>query len=481
MKFYLDEHGCSKNQVDAEEIIVRLEDAGHEEVTSAEDADLVIVNSCGFIESAKKESIDAVLGFKQAWPGKKVLLAGCLAQRYAKELAEDLAEADGIVGNADLAVLPLAVAELGSGLRPVIVPEAAASIGAVRRRRLLDWPGTAHVKITEGCSNNCTFCAIPLIRGRLRSRPVDDIVAEIADLLSATRQGPTVREIVLVGQDLGSYGKDLPSARGAAGAGVAGEGAAAGEGASAEAALAEGAGTDRRLLPALLEAISALKGDFRLRVMYIHPDNFPRAILPIMARDRRILPYFDIPFQHASAPLLKKMNRRGDAAAYLELIATIRNILPDAMLRSTFLLGFPGESEEDFAALCDFQERAGLDWLGSFSYSREDGTAAADMKGRVPKKTVEARRAAIEVAQERITAERLKRFVGREIEVIVEEPLEEGDDDFSIGRAWMQAPDVDGLTVLRGSFKPGSLVLARVLAVAGVDLDAEPIRVLAGP
>ncbi|HUX38582.1 MAG TPA: 30S ribosomal protein S12 methylthiotransferase RimO [Rectinemataceae bacterium] len=482
MKFYLDEHGCSKNQVDAEEIIVRLEDAGHEEVRSAEGADLVIVNSCGFIDSAKKESIDAVMGWKTAWPGKKVLLAGCLAQRYAKELAEELAEADGIVGNADLGAVTLAVAELAAGLRPVIVPEAAASIGTVRRRRLLDWPGCAHVKITEGCSNNCTFCAIPLIRGRLRSRPLSDIVSEIAELLSPSREaspsggGAPIREIVLVGQDLGSYGKDL----GPDVATVRGPEAA-----------------DARRLPALLEAISALEGDFRLRVMYIHPDNFPRAILPIMARDPRILPYFDIPFQHASPSLLRKMNRRGGAEAYLELIAEIRAALPDAMLRSTFLLGFPGEGEEDYAILRDFQEKARFDWLGSFAYSREDGTAAATMKGRVPKRTVEERRRGIEEAQERITSERLRRFVGRELEILVEEPIEEDPEggrvgagggvadegsgvSASIGRAWLQAPEVDGLTVLRGAFAPGSLVLARVLGLAGVDLDAEPIRLLSG-
>ena len=477
MKFYLDEHGCSKNQVDAEEIIVRLEDAGHEEVRSAEDAELVIVNSCGFIDSAKKESIDAVMGWKTAWPGKKILLAGCLAQRYAKELAEELAEADGIVGNADLGAVTLAVAELAAGLRPVIVPEAAASIGTVRRRRLLDWPGCAHVKITEGCSNNCSFCAIPLIRGRLRSRPLPDIVAEIAELLSPSRQasgaGAPIREIVLVGQDLGSYGKDL----------------------GPDVAAVRGPHTaDARRLPALLEAISALDGDFRLRVMYIHPDNFPRAILPVMARDPRILPYFDIPFQHASPGLLRKMNRRGGAEAYLGLIGEIRESLPDAMLRSTFLLGFPGESDEDYAILRDFQERARLDWLGSFAYSREDGTAAASMKGRVPKKIVEERRRGIEEAQERITSERLRRFVGRELEILVEEPIEEdvqggagaaADEgagvSASIGRAWLQAPEVDGLTVLRGAFAPGSLVLARVLGLAGVDLDAEPIRVLSGP
>jgi ribosomal protein S12 methylthiotransferase len=437
MKFYIDQHGCAKNQVDGEEIIVRLEDAGYEEVTDASMADIVVVNSCGFIETAKKESIDAVIGWKEAWPGKKILLAGCLAQRYATELAAELPEADGIVGNADLAAVVLAVEELAAGGRPVIVPEAAVSIGTVRRRRLLDFPGTAHVKITEGCSNNCTFCAIPLIRGRLRSRPVADIVAECSELAAGG-----VREIVLVGQDLGSFGKETAG---------------------------------RQLLPELLEGLSALAGDFRVRVMYIHPDNFPLGILPVMAADPRLLPYFDLPFQHASASILKRMNRRGSSSSYLELLAEIRKALPEAVLRSTFLIGFPGESDEDFAELRSFQDEARLDWLGSFAYSREEGTAAASMKGRLPKKIVAERRRAVEEAQERITREGLARFVGRELEVLVEEPLENEDDSFSIGRAWLQAPEVDGLTVLRGAWKPGCLVRARVLGVAGVDLDAEAL------
>jgi ribosomal protein S12 methylthiotransferase len=452
MRFYLDQHGCAKNQVDAEEIIVRLEDAGHVEVPSAEDADLVIVNSCGFIESAKKESIDAVIGWKEAWPAKKVLLAGCLAQRYATELAADLPEADGIVGNADLAAVALAVEELAAGSRPVIVPETASSIGTVRRRRLLDWPGTAHVKITEGCSNNCTFCAIPLIRGRLRSRPVADIVSECADLIARG-----IHELVLVGQDLGSFGKDR---------------------------------SGRQELAELLAALSSLGGRFRVRVMYIHPDNFPRDILPLMAADPRLLPYFDLPFQHASPAVLRRMNRHGSAEGYLGIISEIRSLLPDAVLRSTFLLGFPGESDEDFALLRGFQEAARLDWLGSFSYSREEGTPAAAMKGRVPKKAVEVRRKAVEEAQVRITREALGRFVGRELEVLVEEPLEAApsaapgvaEDDgglegeaFTLARAWLQAPDVDGLVVIGGSFAPGTLLRVRVRGVAGVDLDAEVI------
>jgi ribosomal protein S12 methylthiotransferase len=471
MRFWIDRHGCAKNDVDGEEIVARLEAAGHLLAADAAGADLVIVNSCGFIEEAKKESIGAVVAIKAAYPGKRVLLAGCLSQRYAKELAEGLPEADGIVGNSELAaLLPAAEATL-AGERPVIVrapssAKASTSIGAARRVKRFDFPGTAHVKATEGCSNCCSFCAIPLIRGALRSRPVDEVVAECRDLLD---QG--VVELVLIGQDLGSYGRDLAAASGAA---------------------------DESLLPELLERLTRLGGDFRVRTLYIHPDRFPERILEVIASDRRLLPYFDLPFQAASERLLKAMNRKGSAEKYLELIARIRDVLPDAAIRSTFLLGFPGETEEDFESLRDFQERARLDWLGSFAYSREEGTAAYDLRPRPSKKTVEARRRAVEEAQERITREALARFVGRELEVLVEEIMEptlggdrnraavevleqtQGGDregeELALGRAWNQAPDVDGLTVLRGSAECGSLVRARVLAVNGVDFDARIVR-----
>jgi ribosomal protein S12 methylthiotransferase len=444
MRFWIDRHGCAKNDVDGEEIAARLEAAGHSFVEGAADADLVIVNTCGFIEDAKKESIGAVVALKAAYPGKRILVAGCLAQRYANELAVDLPEADGIIGNADLgAVLAAAEATL-AGERPVLVPEASSSIGTVRRLRRFDFPGTAHVKATEGCSNFCAFCAIPLIRGSLRSRPLGEVLLECRDLL---QQG--VRELVLIGQDLGSYGRDLAGAS---------------------------------LLPELLEGLTRIEGDFIVRTLYIHPDNFPERILPVMAADPRLAPYLDLPFQHASAPILDAMNRRGSEEKYLGLIARIRAELPDAAIRSTFLVGFPGETDDDFAVLRDFQERARLDWLGSFAYSREEGTAAYGMPGRVSKKVVAARRREIEEAQERITSEALGRFVGRELDVLVEERVSHtaegdggGEEDLALGRTWNQAPDVDGLTVLRGNAEPGTVVRARVLAVNGVDFDALPI------
>jgi ribosomal protein S12 methylthiotransferase len=442
MRFWIDRHGCAKNDVDGEEIAARLEAAGHLYAPSAVEADLVIVNSCGFIEEAKKESIEAVASIKASYPDKRILLAGCLSQRYAKELAEGLPEADGIVGNSDLSVVIAAAEATMAGKRPVIVPEASRSIGTVRRLRRFGFSGSAHVKATEGCSNCCSFCAIPLIRGALRSRPIDEVVDECRDLI-----GQGVVELVLIGQDLGSYGRDLAGAS---------------------------------LLPELLERLTLLEGDFRVRTLYIHPDNFPERILEVIASDPRLLPYFDLPFQAASERLLKAMNRRGSGEKYLELIARIRSALPDAAIRSTFLLGFPGETEEDFLALRDFQERARLDWLGSFAYSREEDTAAYGMRPRVLKKTVEARRRAVEEAQERITHEVLGRFVGRELDVLVEEAMEpprgggpdSDDEKLALGRAWNQAPDVDGLTVLRGRTESGIVVRARVLAVNGVDFDA---------
>ena len=305
----------------------------------------------------------------------------------------------------------------------------------------------------------------------MRSRKVEEVLAECEGLLDRG-----VHELVLIGQDLGSYGLDLsrPPEADRAHEAVPGEG---------------------RLLPELLAALSSLRGDFRVRTLYIHPDNFPEAILPVMASDGRLLPYFDLPFQHASRRILAAMNRRGSADAYLELLARIRRALPEAVFRSTFLLGFPGETDEDFAELRDFQEKARLDWLGAFAYSREEGTAAYAMRGAVSRRTVAARKREIEEAQERITRENLERFVGRDFTVLVEEevaPVESGTaprggasgpardaeegEEFSLGRAWMQAPDVDGLTVLRGRRRPGELVGARILAVTGVDFDAAILR-----
>ena len=445
MKFFIDQHGCAKNQVDGEEIAARLEDAGNEYVASVEEADLIIVNTCGFIESAKRESIDATIRMKTQWPGKKVLLAGCLAQRYPEALLQDMAEADGIFGNADLSLVKVAVEKTMEGERSALAPAQPPTIDGhfYVRTRLFDFPGVAHLKITEGCGNHCTYCAIPLIRGNLRSRSIDDVARECEILI-----GAGIYEINLIGQDLGAYGRDMASS-------------------------ADPGGAKNPDLPSLLRRLSSLEGEFRIRVLYIHPDHFPVEILEVMAKDSRILPYFDLPFQHASERILRAMNRKGSSRKYLELIGKIRARLPESMIRSTFLVGFPGETDEDFEILRAFQEEAKLDWLGVFAYSREEGTPAYSMKGRVSKKTANQRKSLIEAAQEPITSERLKRFIGVETEVIAEETVEGS--PLSLGRAWMQAPDVDGLTVIKGSVAPGERRKVRIVAVNGVDFEAEPL------
>jgi ribosomal protein S12 methylthiotransferase len=431
-RFYIDNHGCAKNQVDAEEMAARLGQEGWEQTFAPDEAALVIVNSCGFIEDAKKESLEAVMAFRAAWPDKRILLAGCLSQRYAEALDADLAEADGIFGNGDLSLVGSAAEAALAGQRRSLAPEIR-PYAPVRRKRLTGFPGLAYLKIAEGCSNRCSFCAIPLIRGDLSSRDPEDVAREFEELIAAG-----VWEVCLIGQDLGSYGLDRAG---------------------------------RPLLPDLLGAVSGLSGDFRLRMLYIHPDRFPAAILEACARDARIAPYFDLPFQHGSAPILRAMNRSGNAERYLHLLSNIRSAVPQAVIRSTLLAGFPGETEDDFAALRDFQDKARLDWLGAFAYSREEDTPAYGMKGRVSKKIAEARKKAIEEAQRPITEAALARFTGTVQTVLVEEQIE--GEDLAIARGYMNAPEVDGSIVVVGSqLKAGQRVDVRITAVRGVDLEA---------
>jgi len=432
--FYIDNHGCAKNQVDAEEMASRLSNAGWSQALAASGADLVIVNTCGFIESAKKESIESVLATKAAYPGKKVLVAGCLAQRYSRELGVDMAEADGVFGNADLSFVATAAESAIRGARQVLVPDRVAYAPA-RRTTLMGFPRSPYLKIAEGCSNRCSFCAIPLIRGDISSRMPDDIIPEFSALISEGAY-----EVCLIGQDLGSYGLDIAR---------------------------------RPLLAELLSSISSIPGDWRVRMLYIHPDRFPRDVLDACAQDPRILPYFDIPFQHASPGILRAMNRSGNAETYLGLISDIRSAIPASVIRSTFLVGFPGEGDDDFTALRNFQDAARMDWLGAFEYSREEGTPAYSLKDRVPKRLAASRRRQIEEAQQAITALSLQRFVGTEQTVLVEERIEE--EDLAIARGYMNAPEVDGaVVVVGGELAAGDVLKVTITAVRGVDLEAVP-------
>jgi len=456
MRYFLDPFGCVKNQVDAENMMAHLNNEGWESVSEAEHADLIIVNSCGFIESAKRESINAVFEWRKLYPGKKILLAGCLAQRYAKDLSESMPEIDGFFGVDNISQITQIAASLVNGKKNARLSHNA--YPPMGERPLLSLPGSAYVKISEGCNNRCSYCAIPLIRGGLVSRTIPDILEECNTLLDRG-----IRELCIIGQDIGAFGTDTVKTA---------------AGAKAAAKLSE-----------LLKAISSLKGKghFWVRLLYIHPDHFPLQILDLMEKDSRFLPYFDIPFQHSSSKILTAMNRHGNAETYLALLQTIRARLPNAVIRSTFLLGFPGETEEDFAQLLDFQEKANLDWLGCFAYSREEGTAAYSMKKRVPVKIAEKRKQIIEKRQIPITEKNMNRFVNQNLDVLVEEQIAAGVTDADsvssqdnetlwLGRLYCQAPDIDGAVVIVGGVdgkRPqiGEFAQCKVLSRRGFDLE----------
>ncbi|TVQ20329.1 MAG: 30S ribosomal protein S12 methylthiotransferase RimO [Spirochaetaceae bacterium] len=446
-RFFIENLGCAKNQVDAEVMIAALERDAWECADDPGGADVILVNSCGFIEPAKQESIDVTLAMLHDYPDARVVVTGCLSQRYPDELVVEIPELAGVFGNR----APHRIAEflrtLDAGGTRVSVPDAA--LDSHERSRLLSLPGSAYVKVSEGCDNRCSFCAIPLIRGRARSKPLDAIVTEVRTLVDRG-----IREINLVAQDLASYGADRDASQ-------------AGRSATGE---------------TLLRAISQLPGEFWVRLLYVYPDRFPEGFLDIVRDDPRILPYFDIPFQHASTAVLRRMARPGTADGYLDLVSRIRDALPDVFLRSTFLVGFFGEDDAAFDELLEFQQRVQLDWLGVFPYSPEDGTRA--MKGSPPldvSPELALRRADTVAERQRpITHERVERLVGRTLDVLVEELVPQ--EPLALGRCYAQAPDVDGAVVIHvpdpadgPMVVPGDFIRCRIVRRNGLDVEAVPL------
>lgn len=442
-KVYMENLGCSKNQVDAETLIKLLEDDRFIHTGEVGEADLIVVNTCGFIESARQQSLESFFSLHEANPEAKIILSGCMAQRYAKELEQELGEASAIFGNRDLSRIHEVVEQIFAGERVVSLPSYPPIENEVyERNELLSFPGSAYLKISEGCNHWCSYCAIPLIRGALRSKPMQVILAEAKDLI-----GRGIKEINLIAQDLAAYGTDGPD--------------------------------KQSKFMQLLEALVALEGDFSIRLLYIHPDAFPRELIPFIAEHKKVLPYFDIPFQHADEHVLRSMGRTGTKESYLALIDAIRSTVAEAVIRSTILLGYPGEDEKAFAEVMDFLSKAKLDWVGSFIYSREEGTKAYKLRGerehKKANKVAQTYQQQLQALQAPITSANLKRFVGKEYEVLIEE-LVEGE-DLAIGRMYAQAPEVDGLTVVVGrSLKPGRKVLCGIRSVNGLDLEAIPVQ-----
>ncbi|WP_171162751.1 30S ribosomal protein S12 methylthiotransferase RimO [Streptomyces sp. I05A-00742] len=476
--------GCARNEVDSEELAGRLAADGWDLVEDAADADVAVVNTCGFVEAAKKDSVDALLEANDLKTASSegrgrtqaVVAVGCMAERYGKELAEALPEADGVLGFDDYAdisdrlqtilsggvhashtprdrrkLLPISPAERqdaavalpghAQDTAPADLPDGVAPASGPRaplRRRLGSSP-VASVKLASGCDRRCSFCAIPSFRGSFVSRRPSDVLGEARWL---AEQG--VKEIMLVSENNTSYGKDLG---------------------------------DIRLLETLLPEIAAVDGLERVRVSYLQPAEMRPGLIDVLTSTEKVAPYFDLSFQHSAPGVLRAMRRFGDTDRFLELLDTIRGKAPQAGARSNFIVGFPGETEEDVAELERFLTAARLDAIGVFGYSDEDGTEAAGYEDKVDPDVVAERLAHISRLAEELTAQRAEERIGETIEVLVDRV---DDEDGVIGRAAHQAPETDGqvrlITDGLDSLPvPGRMVEAKVVAGEGVDLVAEPV------
>ncbi|MER5384715.1 30S ribosomal protein S12 methylthiotransferase RimO [Streptomyces sp. NBC_00647] len=468
--------GCARNEVDSEELAGRLEADGWQLVEDAEEADVAVVNTCGFVEAAKKDSVDALLeanDLKGHGRTQAVVAVGCMAERYGKELAEALPEADGVLGFDDYAdisdrlqtilnggihashtprdrrkLLPISPAERQSAGEEVALPghgapsdlpEGVAPVSGPRAplRRRLDGSPVASVKLASGCDRRCSFCAIPSFRGSFISRRPSDVLNEARWL---AEQG--VKEVMLVSENNTSYGKDLG---------------------------------DIRLLETMLPELAEIDGIERVRVSYLQPAEMRPGLIDVLTSTPNIAPYFDLSFQHSAPDVLRSMRRFGDTDRFLELLDTIRSKAPQAGVRSNFIVGFPGESEADLAELERFLTGARLDAIGVFGYSDEDGTEAATYENKLDEDVVAERLARVSRLAEELVAQRAEERVGETVHVLVESLGD--DEDGAYGRAAHQAPETDGQVLFTSGegLTVGRIVEAKVVGTEGVDLVAEPL------
>ncbi|MDX6324493.1 MAG: ribosomal protein methylthiotransferase [Nocardioidaceae bacterium] len=468
--------GCARNEVDSEELAGRLEAGGFRLVEDPSDAETVVVNTCGFVEAAKKDSVDTLLQaaeLKGSGTTQAVVAVGCLAERYGDQLAESLPEADAVLGFDDYPdvadklrrildgeshhahtphdrrlLLPVTPADRDAERAGVVVPGhtiaapdlpvgVAPSSGPRAVRRRLDGGPMAPLKLASGCDRRCSFCAIPSFRGSFVSRRPADVLAEARWLAEQD-----VKELFLVSENSTSYGKDLG---------------------------------DVRLLETLLPELAAVEGIERVRVSYLQPAETRPGLVRAIAGTEGVADYFDLSFQHASAPVLRRMRRFGDPDSFLSLLDDVRRQAPAAGVRSNVIVGFPGETEDDLETLCAFLESGRLDVVGVFGYSDEDGTEAASLDGKLDEDEIRARTEHVTSLVEELTAQRAEDRVGEHVEVL----LERRNGNSGEGRAEHQGPEVDGITTLvdlTAADRVGDIVGAIVVDAEGVDLVAEPLR-----
>ncbi|MCM1381142.1 MAG: 30S ribosomal protein S12 methylthiotransferase RimO [Muribaculaceae bacterium] len=430
--------GCSKNQVDAERMLCKIREAGYQLVGDAALADIAIINTCGFIESAKQEAIETIFEFaalKNEGRIKKIVITGCLAERYRQEVAELIPEADAVVGigcNGDI-VSVLEKIMLDEAVQAYDDKEKLALTGG-RVPTTLSF--TSYLKIAEGCDNCCSYCAIPSIRGRFRSVPMEELVAEARELVLGG-----VRELIVIAQDTTRYGIDIYG---------------------------------EYKLPELLQKLCEIEELKWIRVLYCYPERVTDELLDVMAKEEKIVNYMDLPIQHCDGEILKKMNRKGDEKSLRELIKKIREKVPGITLRTTLITGFPGETEEQFGKLSEFVEDMKFDRLGCFAFSPEEGTPAHDMEGQLEEEVKERRAEVIMDQQMMIAVKKNKAMIGKTVEIVTEGYDRYGECYF--GRSAADAPDIDGKIFFTTGGKrqvPGKFVKVEITDMLDYDLIGE--------
>lgn len=430
--------GCSKNTVDTDVMSELLLNEGYILEEIPERAKYVIVNTCGFIEAAKEESIDVILeaaGWKKNGVVKKVILAGCLAERYKDQLLKEIPEVDGIIGTGSIASVVSVLERLKGEDYVVEADDINSSMPEVQKTRGIKF--TEYVKIAEGCNNNCTYCIIPKLRGRNRSRKIEDIRREVENLI---KNG--TKEIVLIAQNSTDYGVDL---------------------------------YHERKLTSLLRELDSISGDYWVRIMYMYPDGIDEELIDFIASSTHILPYFDIPIQHVSDSILRAMKRKTSQHDLDRILGSIRNKIPGAVLRTTLIVGFPGETDEDFQQLCHFIQKNPFQKLGVFTYSREEDTEAYDLAGQIDEELKTQRRDRIMALQAEISEELLKRNINQKIKVLIEEIA---DSDTYVGRSYQDAEEIDGVVYVTSEkeLSPGQFIEVRITDSMEYDLIGEALK-----
>jgi ribosomal protein S12 methylthiotransferase len=417
--------GCPKNEVDSDRMRAAISASSLRVTDDLAEADVAVLNTCAFISDAVEEAVSVILElaeWKALRDGRRIVVTGCLPSRYSESLSAELPEVDAFVPVADEGTLLAVVTDLTG---------AAAESAQDNVGRTIPGP-TAYLQVSDGCHRTCAYCTIPAIRGPYVSAPLDRIREEARFLV-----GAGARELVLIGQDISAYGRDLEGPLG---------------------------------LPGVLEAIAGLPGEFRVRLMYVQPDGVTPALLATIAAHDNVCRYLDIPLQHASRDVLRRMGRSGDATSFLRLIERIRALLPDVALRTTMMAGFPGETRDDIRILERFLREAAFDYVGVFAFSPEEGTKAADMPDQVPKRTRLARAQRLRDMADEVGFERAAARIGDTVRVLIEGLDEPGQ---STGRSDGQAPEIDGEVVLSGELVPGSFVMTRIIDSIGYDLVGE--------